>query len=132
MHLLEVPSDSFSNVIAKTLARSGYDASGRLIGLCGLLMSQIIRFSPEKRNAQPTVEFLGEDSFMRRVRHIELFYNAKGRHVRNGMLSHVEFEKRQKNLTRGCLGNSRQFRVVIDDEAQASFMQFSPAGKRTH
>lgn len=40
--------------------------------------------------------------------YIEMFYNPKRKHVRNGMLSPVEFEAAE-NQTRGCLRNSGLF-----------------------
>lgn len=33
--------------------------------------------------------------------YIEIFYNSKRKHVRNGMLSSVEFERQQKMSTEG-------------------------------
>ena len=33
--------------------------------------------------------------------HIEMFYNPTRKHVRNGMLSPVEFERQQKMTTEG-------------------------------
>ena len=38
----------------------------------------------------------GEACPKRRPNGIEMFYNPKQKHVRNGMLSPVEFEKQQK------------------------------------
>ena len=33
--------------------------------------------------------------------YIEMFYSPKRKHVRNGMLSPVDFENRQSNVNRG-------------------------------
>ena len=41
--------------------------------------------------------------------YIEMFYNPKRKHVRNGMLSPVDFETVAKNEHRGCLENSGLF-----------------------
>ena len=46
--------------------------------------------------------------------YIEMFYNPKRKHVRNGMLSPVEFERQQKTDRRGCLENLGLFRILTN------------------
>jgi transposase InsO family protein len=41
--------------------------------------------------------------------YIEMFYNPKRKHVRNGMLSPRRVREAAENLTRGCLRNSGLF-----------------------
>ena len=53
---------------------------------------QLLKREPIRRRTYKTREDARRDVF----NYIEMFYNPKRKHARNGMLSPVEFEKQQK------------------------------------